>query len=115
MTDKLWVDDLRDPKVHVSGDWHWAKNSEEAFQELKTNKYSVVSLDNDLGEETEGIHIFDWIEERLYWKDIDLSNLKTIYVHSSNIQAVRRILGAKTIMRDKYGIDLAVIKSSSVL
>lgn len=115
MTDKLWVDDIRDPTEHVSGDWEWAKTSDEAFAELSTNKYSTISLDNDLGEEIEGIHIFDWIEERLYWKDIDLSNLKTIYIHSSNIEAVRRILGAKHIMKDKYNITVAVIKSSDVI
>lgn len=114
MNNKLWVDDIRDPEVHVNGSWDWARTSEEAFEMLKSNQYEIVSLDNDLGEATEGIHIFDWIEQRLYWKDIDLSRLKTIYIHSSNVSAVRHIMGAKTIMNDKYGINLSVIKTSSV-
>jgi hypothetical protein len=112
MTNKLWVDDLRDPTNHVEGEWTWAKTSKEAFQHLKSNSFEVVSLDNDLGEPTEGIHIFDWIEERLYWKDIDLDNLKAIYVHSSNVEAVRRILSAKHNMKSKYGIQVAVIGGS---
>ena len=112
MLNKLWVDDIRDPTSHVNGDWVWAKTSKEAFDYIKSNTFSVISLDNDLGESIEGIHIFDWIEERLYWKDINLNKLDTIYVHSSNIQAVRRIMSAKDNMKTKYGIRVGVIGGS---
>lgn len=112
MTNKLWIDDLRDPTNHVDGEWVWAKTSNEAYKYLSSNKFEVISLDNDLGEPVEGIHIFDWIEERLYWKDIELSRLKTIYVHSSNVRAVKRILSARDIMKEKYDINVAVIGSS---
>lgn len=112
---KLWVDDLRDPSVYVSGDWVWAKTSKEAFKELSSNKYDTVSLDNDLGEETEGKDIFNWIEQRLYWQDIDLSHLNTIYVHSSNVEAVRYILGAKDAMKSRFGIDVSIIKTDMVV
>ena len=110
MSKKLWVDDMRDPSQHVNDDWTWVKNSTDAFREISSNKYSIISLDNDLGEDVEGKHIFNWIEERLYWKDIDLTNLKEISIHSSNIEAVRYIMGAKSIMKEKYGIDVYVIR-----
>ena len=110
MSNMLWVDDLRDPKEYVKGDWTWAKTSADAFKELTTNNYSTVSLDNDLGEDVEGKDIFNWIEERLYWRDIELTNLTTIYVHSSNTQAVRYIMGAKEVMK-KYDITIKIINS----
>ncbi len=111
MSNMLWVDDLRNPEEFVKGDWHWVKNSADAFKALQTNNYEIVSLDNDLGEETEGKDIFNWIEQRLYWKDIELSKLKKIYVHSSNVAAVRQIMGAKAVMRSKYNIEINIINS----
>lgn len=111
MSNMLWVDDLRNPEEFVKGDWHWVKNSADAFNALKTNNYEIVSLDNDLGEETEGKDIFNWIEQRLYWKDIELSKLKKIYVHSSNVAAVRQIMGAKAVMQSKYNIEINIINS----
>jgi len=111
MSLQLWVDDLRDPNDYVKGDWVWAKTSEEAFKHLSSNKFEVLSLDNDLGEEVEGKDIFNWIEERLYWNDIDLSKLKVIYVHSSNTNAVKYILNAKHIFWDRYKIRLTLINN----
>lgn len=111
MSNMLWVDDLRNPEEFVKGEWVWAKNSSEAFRELQTNKYEIVSLDNDLGEDVEGKDIFNWIEQRLYWKDIELSKLKKIYVHSSNVNAVKYIMNAKHIMRDKYNIEINIINN----
>lgn len=113
MTKKLWVDDLRDPTMHVQGEWTWAKTSEAAFRELATNAYTVVSLDNDLGEETEGKDIFNWIEERLYLQDIDLSRLKAIYLHSSNVEAVRYMHQARDHFKCRYGIDVRVMGCAS--
>lgn len=112
MMKKLWVDDLRNPVEHVEGEWTWAKNSNEAFRELSSNTYEVVSLDNDLGEDTEGKDIFNWIEQRLHWRDIELSRLKTIYIHSSNGEAVRYMLGARVNFKERYGIAVRVIGSS---
>lgn len=112
MMKKLWVDDLRDPAEHVQGEWEWAKNSDEAFRQLSSNTYDIVSLDNDLGEETEGKDIFNWIEQRLHWRDVELSRLKTIYIHSSNSEAVRYMLSARVQFKDRYDIVVRVIGSS---
>lgn len=111
MSNMLWVDDLRNPEEFVKGEWVWVKTSADAIKELQKNKYEVVSLDNDLGEEMEGKDIFNWIEQRLYWKDIELTKLKRIYVHSSNVGAVRYIMNARNIMRDKYKIEINIINS----
>ena len=48
MSIQLYVDDLRDPKDFVPGDWHWAKTCTEAIRILSQQDVSVVSLDHDI-------------------------------------------------------------------
>lgn len=48
---KLWIDDLRTPP---SG-WTWAKTPDEAIDIINTsNKIDAISLDHDLGEDSDG-------------------------------------------------------------
>lgn len=46
---KLWLDDLRDPKVNGAIGFAWAKNYDEAFAILKTGNITFASLDHDIG------------------------------------------------------------------
>ncbi len=45
---KLWIDDLRNPKSFVQGEWHWAKTITESIRILSTQPVEVVSIDHDI-------------------------------------------------------------------
>lgn len=45
---KLWLDDVRLPPAGYS---KWVKTADECIEELKTGKYTHVSLDHDLADE----------------------------------------------------------------
>lgn len=77
----LWVDDNRDPKDEDTqrvfgtiGDEVWAKTEKEAIEYLKTNQFTYVSLDNDLGDimiNGEGYGVAKWIEEHAYTGELN--------------------------------------------
>lgn len=62
-TNKLWVDDLRDPP---SDDWDVARTYEDAVEKLEKNHYYIVSLDHDLGQPDgqDGYGIVKWLVKR---------------------------------------------------
>jgi hypothetical protein len=45
---KLWVDDMRNPALHVGEGWTWARTGAEAVEILETRAVDVLSLDYDL-------------------------------------------------------------------
>lgn len=107
---KLWLDDLFDQTVSAVNpndeDWIWAKNHAgfknliEEFQD----KITLISYDNDLGEEIEGRHCFYIMEEML--SEGKLKNLKDIIIHSDNTGAVDSMMGAKDYLKRNYGIEM---------
>jgi len=75
---KLWVDDLR-PAPDDS--WDIAKNGKDAFYMMKQHKYSVVSLDHDMGEDSiNGYELVKWMYDRLN----KLNWPETISIHTAN-------------------------------
>ena len=94
---KIWLDDIRDPRIFVSEDcyedgWIWVKTVEEAIGLLKHRHIVYASLDNDLGINgitgkfhTEGYKLVDWMEENDTWPRDGVA------VHSSNPVAVQRM------------------------
>jgi len=97
---RLWLDDVRDPqdpniqeKFGAEGNEIWVKTMPEAISYLNQGNVSFISFDNDLGEELEGYHLANWIEE----KDFD----GTLYplgwnVHSRNPVGSSKIVNAMT-------------------
>lgn len=114
---KLWLDDLFDQTVSAinpnDNDWIWAKNHAgfktliEEFQD----KITLISYDNDLGEEIEGRHCFCIMEEML--SEGKLRNLKNIIIHSDNTGAVDSMMGAKDYLKRSYGIDMQRVRRNT--
>lgn len=109
--EKVWVDDLRDPNNFVSDKNYldyliWVKTYSVSIDVINTHESTIttIHLDNDLGEEKEGRHVFNHIEELLH--EGKLGSLKTIIIHSSNYGAVDLMMSAKDIIKEKYGITL---------
>lgn len=109
---KLWVDDLRDPEKFLQDKKYlegviWAKTYFTAVEFIKSHEehINVIHLDNDLGEEKEGKHIFNLVETML--NDGKFPNLLEIIVHSSNYPASNNIMSAKDIIWDKYKVKLS--------
>lgn len=110
----LWLDDIRDPDDFTvfkdyKCDITWVKTYEKAIQRMTTESFDTVSLDNDLGTIKEGIDVFNWIDEHLYFNDIQiLNNIKTIFIHSSNVEARRYMLSARSNFYEKYGVLVTI-------
>ena len=106
----LWVDDIRDP-FKIMGfspdECVWVTSFHEAVNMLsKRDDFTAIYLDNDLGEasEKEGGHVLNHIEEKLFFDQLE--DLQDIYVHSDNASAVRKMLSAKDVMEEKYGVTM---------
>lgn len=100
----IWLDDLRDP---YSKEWNgliktrygndicivWVKTYNDfisAFDEaILLRQLWGISFDNDLGEEKEGYHAFNYVEEVI--RGLGYFCLPEMYVHSSNPAAVKKI------------------------
>lgn len=98
---KLWLDDLRNPLTYGEGfefatraldvlteygreGWIWVQTVEEAKQLLLRESFSVLSCDNDLGEDIqEGYTLLNWLEEQAF-ADPHFAIPDTIYFHSAN-------------------------------
>jgi len=105
---KLFLDDGRDPRewlphmgwfrgrdlAELDG-WIWVRSAPEAIDFLAGNDVNEVSLDHDLGEETEvgtGYDVLRWIEERT--ASDDAYQPPAIHIHTSNIGARDRMESA---------------------
>lgn len=106
---KLWVDDLRDPTDYVGEGWKWVKTYDAAIDVIQSHQFETIALDNDLGEEKEGCDIFNFIEDALSNEESFVDQLHQIYIHSSNISAVNKMMGAKNIFKEKYNITITRI------
>lgn len=110
---KVWLDDLRDPFLHiadqnVAAEMIWFKDYDSAFVFITENAASIAELhlDNDLGDPAgrEGKHLFNYVETLIH--EGLMPELHFIQIHSSNSSSVNNIMSAKDIFRDKYGITL---------
>lgn len=104
----LWVDDLRNPLKLGMDEQNtvWVLNYFQALNMLeKNNEFTVIHLDNDLGEESpEGKSVFAFIEYMLH--ENKLPQLKAVFIHSDNASAVRSMLSAKDVFKEKYGVHV---------
>jgi hypothetical protein len=94
---KIWIDDLRDPKDFVEGDWIWVKSSVDAIKTLEQFKndrvvIDAISFDHDLGGDDTTRPIVLWMCEHDFWPE-------TWYVHSMNNVGREWLTG----MLDRYG------------
>lgn len=98
---KLWLDDLRDPLIYGErftnttraldvlnaygrDGWIWVKTVEDAKQVILREHISVLSCDNDLGEDIpEGHFLLNWLEEQAFL-DPHFDVPDNIYFHSDN-------------------------------
>jgi hypothetical protein len=105
---KLFLDDERDPRdwlphMHWFGgrdlaeldEWIWAKTVPEAIGALERNDVTEVSLDHDLGEDSNagsGYDVLLWIEARTALDETYLPPV--IHIHTSNTGALSRMEAA---------------------
>ena len=107
----LWIDDLRNPTDFIDTKQYssvtWMDTFDKGQAAVELDLYDVIHLDNDLSDDDDrqGKHIFDYIEELLYFGKI--TKLKKIIIHSDNSAAVRYMMGAKHILNDKYGVEIS--------
>ena len=106
-----WVDDLRNPIDFLTNQsdfigLHWLETYESGFKFVVRNAKVLerVHLDNDLSDakDRQGYHIFNAIERLVYQGK--MPNLKEIIIHSDNASAVKGMMTAKDIFRDRFGI-----------
>lgn len=82
---KIYLDDLRD--IPTSKGFIGARTFEEAVELLMNNKVEILSLDHDLGEDSNGKELLNgydlvkWICEN--YNDLNLE-IHNIYIHSDN-------------------------------
>lgn len=93
----IWIDDLRNPKDFVEGDWIWIKNSADAIKTLEEFKNDgvvvrAISFDHDLGGDDTTRPVVLWMCMNDFWPN-------SWFVHSSNPPGVEWLTG----MLDKYG------------
>ena len=100
---KLWLDDIRDPKLFGALGFTWAKTADEAIEHLKTGKVTFASLDHDLSvaatlgnwqHEVTGYHVVEWMEQNDVWPPAGVA------VHSMNPAGRQRM---EFVIRRKYG------------
>jgi hypothetical protein len=104
----LWVDDLRNPCKLGMDEQNtvWVLDYFQALNMLeKNNEFTVIHLDNDLGEHSpEGKSVFSFIEYMLH--ENRLPQLKAVFIHSDNASAVRSMLSAKDVFKEKYDVHV---------
>ena len=105
---KLFVDDERDPRdwlphmrwfrardIAELDEWIWAKTVREAIEALELNDVTEVSLDHDLGEDSNvgsGYDVLLWIEARMAFDET--YRPPVIHIHTSNTGALGRMEAA---------------------
>lgn len=77
---KIWLDDVREKPADFDV---WLKDADTAIRSLRTGIVTCISLDHDLGEESEktGYDVAKFIEEAAYKK---LLPPMEVLVHSAN-------------------------------
>lgn len=97
---RIWLDDLRDPRDYGYPDAVWVKSSIDfklllihCLIEDDGNSLEAIHFDNDIGEETEGYHLFLKVEECIHHGK--LKGLRKIFVHTSNSGAAEKFMLAK--------------------
>lgn len=102
----LWVDDLRNPWKLGMENTVWVLDYFQALNILDNNdQFTVIHLDNDLGEHSpEGKSVFHYIEYLLH--ENKLPFLECIFIHSDNASAVRSMLSATEVFKEKYGVTV---------
>ncbi len=64
MSNFLWLDDERNPP---GPDWAWAKTALEAIKLLRCQRFSIISLDHDLGEDAgTGYQVLLYLESEVF-------------------------------------------------
>lgn len=113
MRTQLWLDDIHSPETSPMEleNPTWVKNSKDFKIALDyavdlglDGTIDAISFDNDLGEETEGYHLFLYLEEYLHKGKF--YNLRTINVHSDNTSRVTMFLSAKPVFKKQYNVDI---------
>lgn len=106
----IWLDDMRDPKDYGVSNAIWYKTSQ-AFCTMCTDKtlteeVTAIHFDNDLGEESygEGYDCFTAVESGLFFGYF--TQLKNIFVHTSNPSAAEKFMVAKDVFKEKYKIEI---------
>lgn len=98
---RIWLDDLRDPEDYGYPDAIWVKNAIDFKLQLidcllmddEGDSLVAIHFDNDIGEKTEGYHLFLKVEELIHAGKF--KGLKEIFVHTSNSGAAQKFMLAK--------------------
>ncbi len=85
---KMWLDDIRDPRMFGCPGWVWVTTPDEAIKLLATGTVEQASLDHDLtinqmlglefDDEQSGYKVVCWMEENNVWP------INGVSVHSMN-------------------------------
>jgi len=111
---KLWIDDLRTPPIGYD---LWARNYDDAIKLINENRNKItrISFDHDIasyddyGNELTGYAIAVYIEQEVYYEDIDPSSIHEIQIHSSNTSGNRKIFACFNNMKEKFNPDMIVV------
>lgn len=95
---KLFIDDV-DP---IPPGWVGARSIGDAAHMMRTQFFTAISFDNDMGEEKEGADLANWLEQKLATGEFNKERFKNCVftVHSSNPAACVRIEQALTKIRN---------------
>lgn len=100
MSIKIWLDDLRDPVGYGYPEAIWVKNALDfnlllidCLIQDDGDSIESIHFDNDIGEKTEGYHLFVRVEALVLTDK--LKGLKKVFVHTSNSGAADKFMLAK--------------------
>lgn len=77
----IWLDDIRTPPTN---DWTWCKTVEEVIQYLKISKVTDMSLDHDLGCDSDGKELLNGYDLCKWMMNNNKWPTKSIGIHSRN-------------------------------
>ena len=111
---KLWIDDIRTPPIGYD---LWARNYDEAIKFITEHRNQItrISFDHDIasyddyGNELTGYAIAVYIEQEVYYEDIDPKSIHEIQVHSSNASGNRKIVACFNNMKEKFNPYMVVV------
>lgn len=111
---KLWIDDIRPAP---NGYDIWAKSYQEAVNAIDTyaNQITHISFDHDIasyddfGNELTGYAVAVYIEQQIYYGDIDANTIIGIQIHSSNSSGSPRIRNCFEQIKKVYNNNLVII------
>jgi hypothetical protein len=95
---KVFLDDIRIPSDVYPNESNWVTvtTASECIDMLTKNHVDVLSLDHDLGDDSDGTgyDVLRWLEEQVYMHDYEAP--LDIRVHSANPVGRARMLSAIT-------------------